>query len=553
MLKVKSIQKKWRESFTRPLTDQWDVTSSGGSTAAASAGVLTISSGTTAGGYVEMLSKESFTIPFRVMAGVQNTRHANNHHIIEAVSVSPDTGLPDGRHCLQWEIGGAASTNAGQAIYAVQNGGLAPLVSAAASISGTSAYSIMELEPFADEAYFHARQLDSTLGRTQSYVRQQQIPDPTAQYKIRVRSMNHQWWKPVTGAVAGTGGAIRLTVAAHGYATNNVTWVEALNGVLNGTSEVRGNYTITVVDANTIELQGTTFAGAYVAGSGRVAVASAPAAVTMQMQFMSCQDYAELTAEITAGRGQTAQGQGVGVVVTNQVALSGAANKIGSVFGAFPEQIVDVASAAITSNTTTATITPTYGFTYQVNIPVTAVSGTSPTMDVVVQESDDGGTNWYDVYWFPRITATGIYRSPAIQMTGNRIRYVQVFGGTSPSFTRAIHRLQGSHPVDCVRQLISRTIVPTTLNSTTGSLGIPNCRNAQLLIALGAATTPPAVQLEGSDDGGAGWYPIGAPLNGVANTTVQLTVNNIHAAQIRARISTAGATVTLNHVLIKGF
>lgn len=553
MLKVKSLQKKWRDSFTKPLGDNWDIVASGGSTAVNSAGVLTLSSGSNAGAFIEMLSKETFTIPFRAMFGVQNTRSVSNHHILEAVSVDPDTGIPDGRHSIQWDIGGAASSNAGQAIYCVQNGGLMPLASSAASISGTSAYSIMELEPFADEAYFHSRQLDSTLGRTQSYVRQQQIPDPTAVYKLRIRSMNHQWWKPVTGAVAGAGGVIRLTVAAHGLTTGNVVWAETLNGVLNGTQEVRRNYTVTVIDANTIDLQGTTFAGAYVAGSGRIALAAAPTAVTMQLQFASCQDYAELTAEITAGRGQTAQGQGVGVVVTNQIALSGAANKVGSFFSAFPEQIVDVASAAITSNTTTATITPTYGSTYQVNIPVTAVAGTNPTMDVVIQESDDGGINWYDVYSFPRITAAGVYRSPTIHFTGNRLRYTQVFGGTGPSFTRSINRLQGSHPVDLIRQIFNRTVNVTTLNSATASLMMGNARNAQMLISLGAATTVPAIQLEGSDDGGVSWYAIGAPLNGVANASAQLTVNSVHAGQIRARVSTAGASVTFNHILLKAF
>jgi hypothetical protein len=63
-----------------------------------------------------------------------------------------------------------------------------------------------------------------------------------------------------------------------------------------------------------------------------------------------------------------------------------------------------------------------------VNIPVTAVTGTSPTMDVRIEESDDSGTNWYTVYDFPRITATGIYRSPLIPLVGNRIRYVQTIG-----------------------------------------------------------------------------------------------------------------------------
>jgi hypothetical protein len=112
MFKVKSIQKKFRDSWTRTLTDLWEVTTNGGSTASVSGGVLTIGSGTTAGGYAELLSKETFTIPFRAMIAVQSgaTRQANNHHIIEAVSVDPTTGIPDGKHSLSMDIGGAANT-----------------------------------------------------------------------------------------------------------------------------------------------------------------------------------------------------------------------------------------------------------------------------------------------------------------------------------------------------------------------------------------------------------------------------------------------------------
>lgn len=313
MVKVKSIQKKLRDSFTRPLTDLWDLTTSGGSTITNSAGILTIASGTTAGAYAEMLSKETFTIPFRAMFGVANTRHASNHQIIEAVSVDPVTLIPDGKHSIDMDIGGATSVTATQMIYGVQNGGLRSLRSAVSTIVTTAAYSILELEPFSDEAYFHSRTLDATTGRANSYVRHQQIPEPNAVYKLRIRSMNHTAWvDTITAAVAGTGGVIRLTAAAHGRTTGNVIWVEQLNGVTNNGAEVRGNYTVTVVDANTMELQATVFAGTYTTGSGRWALAAAPTAVTMTAQFMNCQDYAELTAEITAGRGQIVEGQAIG-------------------------------------------------------------------------------------------------------------------------------------------------------------------------------------------------------------------------------------------------
>lgn len=217
-----------------------------------------------------------------------------------------------------------------------------------------------------------------------------------------------------------------------------------------------------------------------------------------------------------------------------------------------PGIIADVASAAITTTTTTAAVTPTFGTGYSVSIPVTAVTGTTPTLDISIEESDDTGTNWFKVYDFPRITGTGIYRSPLIRMIGNRLRYVQTVTGGTPSFTRAINRLQSSASSEAVRQLIDRTIDLTTLNSTTPVLDARDCGNrSQLVINVGPiTTTAPQLQLEGSEDNST-WYAIGTPLTAIASSTVQLTVIDVNSAFMRARVSTAGVGVTAGYVLIK--
>lgn len=340
MVKVKSVQKKVRDSFTTALSTNWDVTTSGGTTATVASGILTIASGTTAGGYAELVSKETFTIPFRALMGVLNTRNANNHQMIEVVSVDPVTLLPDDKHSIDVDIGGAASVTATQMVYGTQNGGLRSLRSAASSILTTATISLLELEPFSDEAYFHSRAADSTAGRANSYVRHQQIPDPNGLYKLRIRSLNHSAWvDTITAAVSGTGNVIRLTAAAHGRTTGNVIWVEQLLGVTNSGGRVYGNFTVTVIDVNTLELQGTVFGGTYAAGSGRWALAAAPTAVTLTSQFINCMDYAELTAEITAGRGQIVEGQAIAArmvagsvaAVTGTVALGAGSAQVGTV------------------------------------------------------------------------------------------------------------------------------------------------------------------------------------------------------------------------------
>jgi hypothetical protein len=281
---------------------------------------------------------------------------------------------------------------------------------------------------------------------------------------------------------------------------------------------------------------------------------TAPASsTTWTMSFLSIEKFANMPVYIQGNRANGAMNPlpmsvTSGTVTTVSTVASVTAGNL-----SFPGIIPDVASAALTSTATAGPFTPTFGTCYSVNIPVTAVSGTTPTLDVAIEESDDSGTNYFKVYDFPRITAAGMYRSPIMRLTGNRVRYVQTVGGTSPSFTRSVNRQQASTNNEAVRQLIDRTIVLTTLNSTTVSIDTRDCGNrAQLVINVGAiTTTAPAIQLEGSDDNGGSWYSIGAPLTAVASSTVQLTVTDINAALMRGRVSTAGVGVTAGYVMIK--
>lgn len=217
----------------------------------------------------------------------------------------------------------------------------------------------------------------------------------------------------------------------------------------------------------------------------------------------------------------------------------------------------DQSSATITTTTTSSTITPNnppLGGVHSVQIAVTAVSGTNPTLDLVMQESNDSGTNWETVYQFPRITSTGFYQSPQLPINGNRIRYVTTIGGTTPSFTRSVIRNQHLFVTPKVfRQLFDRTITLTSLNSTTASLLVDGAQNCQLTINIGAATTPPTLQLQGTEDNGLTYYNIGTALAAVASSTVSLTVNNITAQRIQAVVSVAGTVVTAGYVLIRAF
>lgn len=256
MLKVKSVQRKWRDSFTGSDLNpgKWTSEIGPGASLSVGGGVLTMASGTAAGTEASILSTETFTVPFRLSIGLTlSQRIANQGFHVECVSVDRASGLPDGLHMLGLLFDG---TNAAQAKYEVQNGGLARLASAASGFPSTAANGVYEIEPFADEAWFHGGTLDATTGRANSYRRHQQIPDPNALYKVRLR-----WLNGVTPPASSTNALV---------------------------------------------------------------------------QYIAVQDYAELTAEITAGRGQSVAGQSVAVNVVSPPSVTPVGGQARNTNGALP-------------------------------------------------------------------------------------------------------------------------------------------------------------------------------------------------------------------------
>lgn len=311
MLKVKSVQKKFRDSFIGTSVDatKWDVSLGTGGTATVGSGVLTFGSGTTVNATSNILSKDTFTVPFRLSFGVTlSQRIVNQTFYVEVVSVNPSTGVPDGLHSCGFAFDG---TNAAQGKYFVQNGGLAALTSGASTLPTTASGSVYELEPFSDEVWFHGGTLDSSAGRANSYRRHQQIPDPNAVYKIRLRWLN------------------------------------------NGT---------------------------------------APASNTNAIfQFVACQDYAELTAEITAGRGQVVAGQAIGVAVTNTISAAQS--------GTWTVNRRETLGTATALGALNAEISQALTGASGVAATITAIS--TPTGIVLTPyASYDGGTNWTVTQFF---------------------------------------------------------------------------------------------------------------------------------------------------------
>ena len=321
MLKIKSMQKKFRDSFngTEINPARWEIAATGGGiTHTVADGAVTISSGTTLDDELTLTSRTTFTIPLRVMVAVNMSQRIVGQSVwLELVSIDPTTAQPDGRSAAAWRLDGASATLAN---YEVQSEGAPRLGSTSGSTIPTTApagWSVLELEPTNDECYFHGRLLDTTAARSNSYVRHQQIPEPNALYRFRIRVRNRQFISGISAVANNGGGAVRITRTAHGFATNDVVTVADVSGV----PGANGTFTITVIDANSFDLVGSTFTGAYLnTGWASISRNLAPVSNTdIKVQFVTIADYAELTTEITAGRGQSVAGQGLGVNVLSTI------------------------------------------------------------------------------------------------------------------------------------------------------------------------------------------------------------------------------------------
>lgn len=95
-----------------------------------------------------------------------------------------------------------------------------------------------------------------------------------------------------------------------------------------------------------------------------------------------------------------------------------------------------VASAARTVSGASALL-PGYGpaSTLRAQLNVTAAAGTTPTLNVVLEDSVDGGSTWNTIGTFAQRTAAGREVVNVTAPFADMLRVSWTVGGTTPSFT----------------------------------------------------------------------------------------------------------------------
>ena len=96
--------------------------------------------------------------------------------------------------------------------------------------------------------------------------------------------------------------------------------------------------------------------------------------------------------------------------------------------------LADLASAARTTTGNGTAFDTTAVDSVNATLVITAASGTTPTLDLVLQTTADG-TNYYTAGTFPQQTTTQTGISRVIGDLGDLSRWQWTIAGTTPSFT----------------------------------------------------------------------------------------------------------------------
>lgn len=76
--------------------------------------------------------------------------------------------------------------------------------------------------------------------------------------------------------------------------------------------------------------------------------------------------------------------------------------------------------------------------TLRAALAVSAHAGTTPTLDVKIQTSNDGSTGWTDAGSFAQVTTTDSTTRKVVTGLDRFVRVVATIGGTTPSYTYAV-------------------------------------------------------------------------------------------------------------------
>lgn len=209
---VGTSQARLRDDFIEFNVNKWEVLQTGEGQTVTSEGettrYLNITTGVVPGAETVLLSKDSFTPPFKMGVAITlSQRIANQSFFIEVVgvdangvveesSVFPSVETKNAKNCASFKFTGTSVTGSNPVVRA--DGG--PELYGSLNVNTTNATGtapnfnpsgLVELTVDSEEVNFGSRQIDSTgIAGTSVLKRTQVVPDPDKRYKIRIRVLN---------------------------------------------------------------------------------------------------------------------------------------------------------------------------------------------------------------------------------------------------------------------------------------------------------------------------------------------------------------------------
>ncbi len=173
-------------------------------------------------------------------------------------------------------------------------------------------------------------------------------------------------------------------------------------------------------------------------------------------------------------------------------------NTIGNV-GISSRTVTDIASATVTANGNSGVIASDAGQSLASVITISGVSGTTPTLDLILQESFDDGANFQDIYHVERIVANVVATVPNMLMHGRR-QWKWVVNGAGASFTISIKSTRGANPVQAIRRFFVRGLDTTVVNTFTPRFNIEGFKFISFGAKMNSGGTSPVLQFQVSPD-----------------------------------------------------
>lgn len=134
-------------------------------------------------------------------------------------------------------------------------------------------------------------------------------------------------------------------------------------------------------------------------------------------------------------------------------------------------------------------------------VNVSAASGTTPTLDLILQQSDDGTNDWTDEYSVERFTTTGSYKTVRMSLHARYYRYRYVISGTTPSFTFTV-RTTLKAPSASVVHVYNKynDLVMTSSNNFSSTVNVEGCSFWSAALTRGAGGAGVTIVAQYSND-----------------------------------------------------